>query len=205
MIEHNEIEEIIGDMLKGGLIRDDQAKKISNLCKETNAGLLEVMERLRIVEPAKLAQWFAEHERIQFVNLDELVLPETLIKQIPYDLMNKFQFVPISKKGDIITICLADPYELDSVAQVEMLTNCRVQLAIATRDQVKRCIRDLTGKTSFIRRTALTEDTTMAVLQQAAQESAGEFALALMNTLVKKGILSAEDVERSLRSLRSKK
>lgn len=82
-------------------------------------------------------------EKIESINLSEIVLPEELIRKIPRQLIEEYQFIPISLKDNILTIALGELPNQAIVNAVEFATTYKIKTVLASKSDIRRCVKEL--------------------------------------------------------------
>jgi len=85
-----------------------------------------------------------EHNsNIEVINLSEIVLPEGLIKKIPQGLIEKYQFIPISLKDNILTVAFGKMPRLEAVNEIQRVTNYEMKVVLASKEDIQQSIMEL--------------------------------------------------------------
>ncbi|MDJ0668654.1 MAG: ATPase, T2SS/T4P/T4SS family [Desulfobacterales bacterium] len=126
--------------LKLGFMTQDDLKYIlskKNISKQM-IGQLCLEEGL--IDGEDLAQIMAAQFSYRYVKVDGRI-PEELVNMVPLDLMARYKFVPFKKKGDQLTIAMAEPkHLLKLVDELEMLTDLEVNAVVASEQNIKKAI-----------------------------------------------------------------
>jgi hypothetical protein len=87
------------------------------------------------------AQDVALRYRCEFVNLHKFNLNSDILRQVPVDLMFRYDFVPLEELCDgRIAIALADPSQLMSIDEISLLLGKRLVIRITTLAQINEVL-----------------------------------------------------------------
>jgi type IV pilus assembly protein PilB len=168
--------------------------------KSVGGKLGAIIVKLGFIEDQTLTNFIARQQGIPVVNLDELVIPENLVKKIPRKLIEKHHVVPIRHHDSTLTIATSDPYDYEAMEEVQLAVDQRVEMQLAPRSQILRTIHNIFYK----------EDTAVRVKEKSKDQLLKEFegpdkvskeALqeALIPLLIAKGIITHEELFRKAR------
>ncbi|MEW6337559.1 MAG: GspE/PulE family protein [Acidobacteriota bacterium] len=83
------------------------------------AGLLKSLGRLEL-QDAERGRELARRLGLEFDDLTEYRVEPELFRQIPVDVMLRYQFVPLRREGNAVVVIMADPSNLLAVDEVEL-------------------------------------------------------------------------------------
>ena len=93
-----------------------------------------------LIDGEDLAQILAAQFSYRYVKLNGKI-PAELANLVPLDLMARYKFVPFKKRGDHLTIAMAEPkHLLKLVDELEMLTDLEVSAVVASEKNIKKAI-----------------------------------------------------------------
>ena len=134
----------LGDILvEAKLLTNEQLKTALDYQRKTGLKLGEVLEKLGFVSEDEILACLANQQSMEIVNLKNIIIPNALVKKIPLQLIEKYNIIPIGIKGDTLTIATSDPTDYDAVEQVQLLTDLKVDMVLATTTEIKIAIRDV--------------------------------------------------------------
>ncbi|MDI6732801.1 MAG: hypothetical protein QME51_02585 [Planctomycetota bacterium] len=146
MAEDIKIEKMLrlGDILvEAKLLSREQLHTALEYQKKTGLKLGEVLEKLEFVKEGVILGCLATQQEIEIVNLKDIVIPKSLVKKIPLQLIEKHNIIPIGIKGDTLTVATSDPTDYEAIDQIQLLTDLKVQLTLATTTEIKNAIREV--------------------------------------------------------------
>src|SRR6202048_5021150 len=107
---------------------------------------MAISDRIKFTDPAEeisQARTVAARYRCDFVDLREVRIDHDLFHSVPVDLMFRYNFVPISGSNGHLDIALADPRNLNLIAELSILLQKKLRVKVATLSQIS----DLLKKT----------------------------------------------------------
>ncbi|MEK7448205.1 MAG: hypothetical protein AAB019_01850 [Planctomycetota bacterium] len=139
----------LGEILKkASLITEDQLKTALGYQQSTGERLGEIIEKLGYIKEEVLTSFIAEQQGIEIIDLDNVVLPLNLIRKIPRTLIEKYNFLPIGLKDDVLNIVISDPTDYEAIEEIQLATNWRVNVLLAPRGAIKKQIAEIFQKKS---------------------------------------------------------
>jgi type IV pilus assembly protein PilB len=134
----------LGDLLvEAKLLTSEQLKTALDYQKKTGLKLGEVLEKLGFVSEDEILACLANQLSMEIVNLKNIIIPNALVKKIPLQLIEKYNIIPIGISGDTLTIATSDPTDYGVVEQIQLLTDQKVDMVLATTTEIKIAIRDV--------------------------------------------------------------
>ncbi|MBZ5553590.1 MAG: GspE/PulE family protein [Acidobacteriia bacterium] len=82
------------------------------------------------------AKRLAQRYRYEFVDLKNYQIEHELFRQIPADLMFRYNFIPLRAVGSSLAVAVADPSELLQIDELAMLLNKTLIVKVATASQI---------------------------------------------------------------------
>jgi type II secretory ATPase GspE/PulE/Tfp pilus assembly ATPase PilB-like protein len=87
-------------------------------------------------EDRKRAAELAERSGLPFDDLSEYRGDPELFRQIPIDVMIRYQFVPIERQGDVVVVVMADPSNVLAVDEVELAIGAPVEVRVGPTGKI---------------------------------------------------------------------
>ena len=173
-------------LVDGGLLTDDQLDQAIVSQKRTNLKLGQYLVREGIVSGGQIVDQIATQLKMKKYRPDKYPLDMELSKDIPSDLAQKLQVVPLKKSRYLLTVAMTDPMDINALDTIETHTNTEVETVICTDQEINQLIGSLYGTYSGvgavlddmeyenaddIERAVLTEDIEVGSLQDMAEEA----------------------------------
>jgi type IV pilus assembly protein PilB len=87
-------------------------------------------------EDRKHAVELAERSGLPFDDLSEFRGDPELFRQIPVDVMIRYQFVPVERQGDVVVVVMADPSNVLAVDEVELAIGSPVEVRVGPAGKI---------------------------------------------------------------------
>lgn len=82
------------------------------------------------------AQALAQRLGLPFEDLENFRVDPELLRHIPFEVMLRYQFVPLAREGEVVVIAMADPSDVLMVDEVELALGAPVDVRVAPRNRI---------------------------------------------------------------------
>jgi len=131
----------LGDLLVAeGLINQEQLQRALLAQKGTAEKLGSLLVRLNLVDEDKLVGFLSKQYGIPSVTLSQLDIDPDVLKLVPAQMARKYEIVPVERKGNVLTLAMADPTNVFALDDVTFLTNLQVQPSVAPQGAIRKAI-----------------------------------------------------------------
>lgn len=133
----------LGDLLiEANLLTKEQLQIALEYQKKTGLQLEEILEKIGLVKENDILNYLVS-QQIEIIDLKNIVIPRSLAKKIPFQLIEKYNIIPIGIKNGTLTIAMSDPTDDEAIEQVQLLTGLSVNIVVATASGIKKVINDV--------------------------------------------------------------
>ncbi len=133
-------------LLKRSLVSPDQVTEAEALSKNNNLPLGEALVSLNYVTSEDVCRAMAEHYALDFINLSEIKIPESIVELVPETIARENITIPLSEEGDALRVILADPMDVETVEKLRFILNRQIQIALAPRSSILEAINRYYGQ-----------------------------------------------------------
>jgi len=142
------IQSRVGDILiEAGLVTKqqvDEALQEQASGKRKRIGLILIEKEL--ITEDQLLSALAHKFGLQVIDLDKTkIMPEAL-KQVPRDMVERMQILPITLRGSCLTVATATPTDPTISENLRFATNCQIELLCARSTQIGEKIAEIFEK-----------------------------------------------------------
>lgn len=131
----------LGELLvREKLITTDQLKKAIEEQRSSGGRLGYNLAKLGYVNEKDLTTFLSKQYGIPAVDLATTEIDPEIIKQIPQDVANKYQVIPISRTGSTLVIAMADPSNIFAIDDLKFLTGYNIDSVVASEAAIKDAI-----------------------------------------------------------------
>src|SRR2546425_12677248 len=129
----------LGDLLVAeGLISQEQLQRALSAQKGTAEKLGSVLVRLNLVNEDQLVGFLSRQYGIPSITLSQLDIDPDVLKLVPAQMARKYEIVPVERKGNTLTLAMADPTNVFAIDDVAFLTNLQVQPVVASQGAIRK-------------------------------------------------------------------
>lgn len=136
-VERTKLDELL---VEKKVITPEQLKMAQEFQRSVGGKLTAVLVKLGFITDENLAKFIGEQQGLEVIDLDSMWLPDNLVKKIPRDLIEKHHVFPIAFKDDILTLATSEPMDFEATEEIQLVTNYRIEMALATRSSIQRAI-----------------------------------------------------------------
>ncbi|MBW1672335.1 MAG: Flp pilus assembly complex ATPase component TadA, partial [Deltaproteobacteria bacterium] len=141
----------LGEMLlEAGLLTEEQLRQALGDHKKFGLKLGQFLFRQGIVSESEIVEVLSRQLKIEKYRPDKYPVDLGLSKIIPADIAQKYQVVPLRKKGQLLVIAMTDPLDIKAMDTIEVLANTEVEPVICTEQELNQMFGSLYGAYSDI-------------------------------------------------------
>ena len=141
VLPENEKRKKLGEILKSsGLISEQQLQKALEFQKGEGALIGEILIKLGFVGEIDIVQALTTQYGFPYIPVENYELNQEMTKVIPENMARQYGVVPIDVMGDILTIAMSNPLNVQAIEDIEMLTQLKVQVFVSTMTDINDAI-----------------------------------------------------------------
>ena len=187
-------------LLRAKLLTDAQLKQAEGMRKQVGGNLGSIIVKLGLLTDDQLTRFISEQERLPVVDLSTQVIPKSLVKRVPKEVLERHQVIPVHMDHDVLTLAMADPTDFEAIEEIQFLTNCRVHVALASRAAIAKALNHFRTDEERAREDLIKELDQPATRQAPLEVSPG-LEQALIPLLIAKGVITEEELRKKAREL----
>jgi len=134
-------------LLRNGVLGQDQLEEAERLAVSTGIKLQEALVKSNYATQTEVMEAIAEFHNLQFVNLDEVEIPKSVIELVPESVARENVVLPLSLDGNVLKIITSDPTNYDVIQKLTFILNKDVQPVLADHEQIREAINRHYGQT----------------------------------------------------------
>ena len=127
-------------LIKRGMLETEQAGELIERCTAEKKPLSEILIQDGIIEELQLVDAVAAEANLPPINLDNFTPDDHALSAIPQETAKDNTILPISKVDDILTLCVADPFDVVKLDDLRMLTRCDLRLVVSNTYRINIAI-----------------------------------------------------------------
>ncbi|MFH0807152.1 MAG: type IV-A pilus assembly ATPase PilB [Elusimicrobiota bacterium] len=132
----------LGEMLVNlGILTPEQHKEALDIQKQSGGKLGYILVQLGYVTEEVLLAFLGKQAGMQFISLFEFgEISEEALESVPESIIRHQTLIPIEKKGKILTIAMADPFNIFAIDDLKVMTGYDIQVVISSEKEIKDSI-----------------------------------------------------------------
>jgi type IV pilus assembly protein PilB len=135
-------------LLERKIINERQLQKAVLIQKEKGGLLGGILVFLGYATEEQIAQALTTQFGFPYLPLTNYEVDEGTVKLIPENVAIQYNIIAIDKIGNSLTIAMSDPLNIHAIEDIELITNCNVQVFVSTQTDIKESIKRYYGTVS---------------------------------------------------------
>jgi type IV pilus assembly protein PilB len=135
-------------LLERKIINERQLQKAIMIQKEKGGLLGSILVLLGYATEEQIAQALTTQFGFPYLPLMNYDVDAGVVKLIPENVAMQYNLIAIDKIGNSLTIAMSDPLNMHAIEDVELITNCKVQVFVSTQTDIKESIKRYYGAVS---------------------------------------------------------
>ena len=133
-------------LLERGIINSSQLEKALKMQKEKGGLIGQILVTLGYAKEEEIAQALTVQYGFPYLPLESYEINADAIKLIPENVAKQYNLIGIDKMEDLLTIAMSNPLNAQAVEDIELLSNCKVQVFVSTMTDINNAIKKYYGK-----------------------------------------------------------
>ncbi len=134
-------------LLKENMVTPQQLQEALNHQKIGGGKLGKAFVSLGFVKDDEITSLLSRQYGVPSINLDHFEVDPTIIKIIPAETARKYQVLPLSRSGAVLTIAMADPTNVFAMDDIKFMTGYNVEPVVASEGAIEDAIERYYGST----------------------------------------------------------
>ena len=127
-------------LLERGIINEEQLNKALKTQKERGGLIGQVLVALGYAKEEEIAQALTVQYGFPYLPLECYEINIEAMKLIPQNVSEQYNLIAIDKIGDLLTIAMSNPLNIQAVEDIELLAKCKLQVFVSTMTDVSNAI-----------------------------------------------------------------
>jgi len=128
-------------LLERKIINEAQLQKGLQVQKEKGGLFGSILVLLGYATEEQIAQALTTQFGFPYLPLANYEVDSSIVKLIPENVSNQYNLIAIDKIGNSLTVAMSDPLNIHAIEDVELITNCKVQVFVSTQTDIKEAIK----------------------------------------------------------------
>ncbi len=130
-----------------GTISADQLHEADEMANSLGIPIERALVKLGYVDEGRIGQAKAAQFGFDFVDLEELEIPQSVIELVPESVARENLVIPISADGDRLQVAVQDPMNFEIVEKLRFILNRDVDMVMAPKEAIQTAINRSYGQT----------------------------------------------------------
>lgn len=122
-----------------------QLERALNVQKREGGYLGEILVNLGFLEEQEVIAALVIQCHLPYIAVDRYEINSEVIALVPREMACRYCIMPLDRVGDILSLVMLDPLDMDARTDVGQRTNCRIAPFISTRKEIERAISQCYG------------------------------------------------------------
>ncbi|HEB52649.1 MAG TPA: type II secretion system protein GspE [bacterium] len=123
---------------KAGKLEDGAGDTLLAEAQAQRRPFTEVLVKKGVATEAELMALIAKAANIPPIDLSKLTLNKEVLESVPEDVARDYGVFPVDKIGSIITIAVANPFDVLKLDDIRIVTGCQLRLVVSTEEEIER-------------------------------------------------------------------
>ena len=111
-------------LVKAGKLEPDQASELLEESLKTKTSFTELLTKKKVIEEGELLACIGRVANIAPIDLLRLKTNPDVLEQVPVDVATDYNIFPIERIGNILTIAIANPFDVLKLDDIRIITGC---------------------------------------------------------------------------------
>jgi type IV pilus assembly protein PilB len=131
----------LGEMLvKSKLITEEQLKKALSQQSTGGGRLGSNLVKLGYISEEDITSFLSKQFGVPSINLAHFEIDASVIKLVPAETAQKHMVIPINRKGNALTVAMADPSNVFAIDDIRFLCGFKVEPVVAAESSIRNAI-----------------------------------------------------------------
>ena len=127
-------------LVRDQLVSSDQLAEARSMAESSGTKLQDVLIKLGYVTQDQAIKAYAEFNKMDFVDLNGMVIPEEVINIVPESVARDNMIIPLESDGQVLKIAMSDPTNFDLVTKLQFILNREIIAAVANKEQIQELV-----------------------------------------------------------------
>ena len=98
----------------------------------------EVLVKKGVASEAELVALIAKAANIPPIDLSKLNVNKEVLESVPEDVAREYCIFPVDRIGQIITVAVANPFDVLKLDDIRIITGCQLRLVVSTAEEIEK-------------------------------------------------------------------
>lgn len=127
-------------LINDGVISEDQLEEARDMAASLGVSIEDALARLGYVSADELSSMQASQYGYEFVNLESLEIPRTVIELVPESVARENYVIPLDVEDDTIKVAVSNAMDYEVLDKLRFVLNREVKVAVASKEAIQAAI-----------------------------------------------------------------
>ncbi|MBI1841035.1 MAG: Flp pilus assembly complex ATPase component TadA [Verrucomicrobia bacterium] len=132
-------------LLEKGLLSQSQIEEAIALQRAEGLRLDHALVQLGLVSERQLLEVMSEQLHLPLVNLEEITIPQEILRILPPKIVYRKRVIPISQTNGTLSVATSDAFDPYAFDDIRLMTGLNIQPVLAPRDDIDKIIKSHYG------------------------------------------------------------
>ncbi len=98
----------------------------------------EVLVKKGVATEQELVALIAKAANIPPIDLSKLNVNKEVLESVPEDVAREYSIFPVDRIGQIITVAVANPFDVLKLDDIRIITGCQLRLVVSTAEEIEK-------------------------------------------------------------------
>jgi type IV pilus assembly protein PilB len=133
-------------LIRQRVISPEQLAEARRLAKESGRNVADELVRLEYASGDEVMRALAEEHGLDFVNLNEVVIPPSVVELVPESVARENIVLPMAVEDGTLRVIMSDPLDYDTREKLRFILNRNIEVALAPRENIQEAINRYYGQ-----------------------------------------------------------
>ena len=139
-------------LVEKGLILEREKNSLVETARSTNQTIATILLERGTLTDDMIGQVLADQYGLPWNDLKEFRIPSTLMETIPVELMHRYEFVPMEREDQVLTIAIAKPQDLRMIDELEHQLGFELRLIVSSQTSILEALSNSEGNSQVLTR-----------------------------------------------------
>src|SRR5574344_25793 len=140
VVTNKTLEKLKYDLVRESLVEYDVIEKAEEIANAQNIDIGRALINSGVLTEETLLKFIESKLHIPYVNLEDYTLNKNCLKFISYTDAQHFKIIPLFKIEDVLTVAMADPFDLFAIDKIVESAGCAIEPVISSEISILRKI-----------------------------------------------------------------
>jgi len=134
-------------LIKNKVLSPEQLDEVVQFASSTGLKIQDAIAKQNYASPTEIVSAMAEFHGCQFVDLNNVEIPKSVIELVPESVARENLIIPLSLEGNNLKVVTADPTNYDTLQKLQFILNKDITPVLAVQEQIQEAINRNYGQT----------------------------------------------------------